>query len=162
MKSYLTTGGGFWPIYTTAFLIFGAFLGAVVYLLLGVEKLHIENRSQRMDTGAVLSAARAYVGMHCTDAPAGPVGLADALEELGWYGYVREPDHWSVRLIHGPDSCTGAHVLYTGEATRSLRKALRGKCARWNAAGAELLIRPTVISIAREGYQLRWDDNITC
>ena len=162
MKSYLKTGGGFWPIYTTAFLIYGAFLGALVYLILGWESRLTENKIQRADTKAVLSAARAYVGMHCTDSPTGPVGLAEALEELGWHGYVREPDHWSVRLIHGPDSCTGAHVLYTGEASRSLRNALRRKCARWNTNGAELLVRPTVITDSRGGYQLRWEGNTTC
>ena len=49
-----------------------------------------------------------------------------------------------------------------GEMNRSLKKALRRKCARWNDTGAELLVRPTVITDGRGAYRLRWDDNIAC
>ena len=163
MKLYGNIVGRFWSVYPLIMIIIicGSF---IVVLALVIDEVK-ENRILRVDsadTDRVLSAARAYAGMHCADPPAGPVDLAVVLDELGWQGHTRDPEPWSVRLIDGPESCTGAHVLYTGEIDRTLRKALRRKCARWNAAGAELLIRPTVITIGREGYQLRWDDNITC
>lgn len=160
MKPYEKTSWYFWPMLTP--LIIVAFFGSLMFLLVQVNGQVRESRIIRADTERVLSAARAYVGMHCADPPAAPVEMAAVLEELGWHGHARDPGPWSVRLIDGPDSCTGAHVLYTGGMNRSLKKALRRKCARWNDTGAELLVRPTVITDGRGAYRLRWDDNITC
>ncbi len=160
MNQIQNTVGRFWSVYVLLMLVIicGSFMFAFALMIDQVK----ERRVDSADTEKVLSAARAYAGMHCADPPAGPVALTAVLDELGWQGHTLDPEPWSVRLIDVPDSCTGAQVLYTGEASRSLRKALRRICARWNTNGAELLVRPTVITDSRGGYQLRWEGNTTC